>query len=125
MLQLHEIPNIRPGEQFSLWRGCSTYEKNIPFHSFLTSTASVPTSTPNPVPKARPNTSPAPSVSSDPGIKATVVNTYTRAKATAPSPGLSSTHSRKDVRMSETNPSPGTWGHGRVKYREVKSGRGR
>lgn len=64
---------------------------------------------PKPVPSARPNTRPAPSVSSEPGMKHTVVKTYTRAKARAPSPGLSSTHSRKDVRVSATKPRPGTW----------------
>ena len=50
----------------------------------LTSTARDPTSTPRPVPSARPNTSPAPSVRSDPGMKHTVVKTYTAAKASAP-----------------------------------------
>lgn len=74
----------------------------------LTSTATDPTKTPHPVPRARPNTSPAPRVSSEPGIKHTVVKMYTAAKATAPCPGLSSTHSRKVLRLSATKPSPGT-----------------
>lgn len=86
----------------------------------LTSTARDPTSTPRPVPSARPKTSPAPSVRSDPGMKHTVVNIYTKAKARAPCPGLSSTHSRKDLRVSSTKPSPSICARGRAEARRAR-----
>ena len=55
------------------------------------------------VPFARPNTNPAPSVSSEPGTNNTAAGTYAAANSTAPQGPIPCTHSRNDASVSRSS----------------------